>query len=693
MLRLRTALTTFAVALGCVFWSQVGSALAYDPITPLDQGQTITLNGHNLTINKLVAIARYGAKVQLSPDARQRSLNAYYLLLEGSREGIPVYFFNRGTGAGRQTVEFAGDPLSTTPIPAGQAGAPDNRDFIAQRELSAFQSGPSQGIGPAVNDEEIVRAMMAERVSTMSYEAATPQATQMLIDMLNRDVTPVVESRGSPGEGDLPQMENVMGTMVGEGDAYYHGALMPAGEALAKAGLLPLQQQPAQYEAPVAPFGADDAALESTNAYSVGQAALLAYDARDRLNWQDLVTAENLDGMNSSITPESTPVQQSRPFTWLNYDAGKTLKELNGSYLFNLDQVSSTGVPFRIIQDPESLRAITQRTGSAWEAWNTLVTDVTTQMNSSDHNPAVTPGYSPRSAPELSTPWFMQYYVRGGPDDAACKGGGVGPATGCQHGYIMSNANWDPYPIDNDVEALTNALVNVAVNDALIPDRFENLLPANGGFTVISGPTDPSLGSFAVTNGGLAPRGTDYTIASLFYEILAEQNPVPPTGLSIISTVEDLQAASTEKVARARLVVDDLSQLLGQDMMTATYWMDTRQLQGEALAATPGSGVTGPRNMGTAATAAWKAFRQVVPWQVLPPNTRPNVPPGELAYAFMQANPATCFFPNDGPEAYAACPGQAVQMAGVRTTRFLKKSKRAGGLRNLLLVEAQIRHK
>src|ERR1700731_4105802 len=102
--------------------------------------------------------------------------------------------------------------------------------------------------------------------------------------MLNRDVTPVVESRGSPGEGDLPQRDNVMGTMVGEGDAYYHGALLPAGEALAKAGLLPLQQQPAQYEAPVAPFGADDAALESTNAYSVGQAALLAYDARDTLN-------------------------------------------------------------------------------------------------------------------------------------------------------------------------------------------------------------------------------------------------------------------------------------------------------------------------------------------------------------------------------------------------------------------------
>ena len=65
--------------------------------------------------------------------------------------------------------------------------------------------------------------MMAERVNTMSYEAATPQVTQMLIDLLNNDVTPEVESRGSPGEGDLPQMGNVEATMVGVGEAYYHG--------------------------------------------------------------------------------------------------------------------------------------------------------------------------------------------------------------------------------------------------------------------------------------------------------------------------------------------------------------------------------------------------------------------------------------------------------------------------------------
>ncbi len=193
-----TAVAVFAVALTV----EAASASAYTPITPSDANQTYTLDGHNLTVDKLVAIARYGAKVQLSQPARQRSLNAYYLLLEGSREGIPIYFFNRGTGAGRQNVIFQGDPLSTQVTSNSptcpQTGQPcSNRDYLLQTQLQTFKSGAQGGVGPPVASEEIVRAMMAERVSTMSYEAATPQVTQMLIDMLNKDVTPEVES-GDP---------------------------------------------------------------------------------------------------------------------------------------------------------------------------------------------------------------------------------------------------------------------------------------------------------------------------------------------------------------------------------------------------------------------------------------------------------------------------------------------------------------
>jgi hypothetical protein len=89
-------------------------------------------------------------------------------------------------------------------------------------------------------------------------------------------------------------------------------------------------------------------------------------------------------------------------------------------------------------------------------------------------------------------------------------------------------------------------------------------------------------------------------------------------------------------VAKARLAVDDTMFLLGQELLTTSYWLNLRQVQGQQLSL--------PRPFGVAPTAAWNAFRQVVPWQ-MDPAQRPNVPPGQLAYAFLVGNPASLFFP------------------------------------------------
>jgi histidine ammonia-lyase len=120
-----------------VFGAHTAGAAAYNPIVPRDAGKTVTLDGKHLAIDQLVSIARYGAKVQLTPAARQRSLNAYLLLLEGARENIPIYYFNRGTGAGRQEVIFSGDPLS-----------PENKELISRNQRAAFAFGTSFGLGP-----------------------------------------------------------------------------------------------------------------------------------------------------------------------------------------------------------------------------------------------------------------------------------------------------------------------------------------------------------------------------------------------------------------------------------------------------------------------------------------------------------------------------------------------------------------
>ena len=559
----------------------------YRPIDPSMADKTVVLTGHDLTVEQVVQVARYGAKVALTPEARQRSADAHALLLEAAAEGVSVYWFNRGSGSGREKFIFTGDPLS-----------PQNKKLLEARQLAIFQRGALAGLGPEISEEEIVRAMLVVRANTMSFEAASPQLTQRLLDLLNDRITPVVQSRSTVGEGDLGLFTNVGATMVGAGNAYYGGVRMPAAEALKAAGLEPL-----------APFGADDSELESTNSYATGQAALLLFDAREALSWADLVYAIDLNGMNSSISPLSQPVQANRPFKWLNWDAARVLDMLKGSYLFELDEK-------RIIQDPESLRASSIRQGSAWHAWAQLRDVVLIQMNSSDHNPAVRVGASPTDSWELATPQLAQFYVKG-----SARNHG-------QHGYIFSNANWDPYPMANEIEAFTIALANmdIAVTQRML--RFTNTF-----FTLIA-PSDESPGEpgrFHLT------QGSEIAAVALMQEIQGLINPVPPEGNALIQNVEDMQTQTRLKVTRARAAVENTIELLAEDLLTGTYWLDMRRSQDPK------------RNFGAAPTAVWSAFRATLPFNGLGPASATR-PIHEIAATFIRGNPAVNFYKDNSRE-------------------------------------------
>lgn len=588
------------------------AAAEYNPIVPTQAGRTVTLDGKSMTIEEVVAIARHGAKVELSPAARKRSKDAYELLLQGAKQGIPIYWFNRAPGSGRETVIFEGDPLT-----------PENKQLLLTRQLATFKRGASAGIGPEVADEEIVRAMMAVRANTMVYEAASPPLTQMLLDLLNKNISPVVMSRGSPGEGDLPMMSNVGATMVGAGQAYYQGRRMPAAQALALAGLQPL-----------APFAADDAALTSTNAYSAGQAALLVHDAKRLLDWSDLTFSMSMLGLNSSVTPLAEVPQEARPFPFQNWQARRLLDLIKGSYLFDLEPDGK-----RIIQDPLSFRDYNQRNGAAWQEWAQLKKNMLIQINSSDHNPAVVPGTKPSDSWELNTPWLKQYYVN----------------SGGKKGFILSNSNFVALPWANDMEAFTIALAQSIAGsvqrDMRFPDTF---------FTVVA-PSDV-LSSDVLAKA--APQAQSYTISDLMAEVQQLANPIPAQGNALVRNVEDMEMFTRQKVARARLAVDNAFRLVAQEALSATYWMNVRAAQRPS------------RSFGAAPAAAWQALRAVIPWQA---DSRPEVPAGELAYAFMLANPASAFMGGETDPSAEVRASTARMLKKMKVRRaILRKQARAG---------------
>ncbi|MGB0440963.1 MAG: aromatic amino acid lyase, partial [Paracoccaceae bacterium] len=98
------------------------------------------------------------------------------------------------------------------------------------------------GVGEAL-DEATTRLMMVLKLLSLGRGASGVAMSTVTIieDMLAKGVTPVIPAQGSVGaSGDLAPLAHMAAAMIGEGEATFKGARMPAGEALAKAGLTPI---------------------------------------------------------------------------------------------------------------------------------------------------------------------------------------------------------------------------------------------------------------------------------------------------------------------------------------------------------------------------------------------------------------------------------------------------------------------
>src|SRR5579862_2363204 len=541
------------IAVGQAAPLSMPAPVPYTPITPTMADHTITLTGHDLTIEQVIAVARDGARVRYSPEAIQRAQDDYDLRQEAGAENVQVYGLNRGGGALREVQT--------------------KRDEAAR--LDTARAGAKEGVLPEINEEQLVRAFLVIRANSVPFEASQPEFMQLLVGLLNKRVTPVMYSRGTLGEGDLVLTSNFLATMVGRGDAYYQGARMSAAAALQKAGLKPLATR----------IGGG-----TSNAYADALAALLVADGREVLEWADLIHAMDKLGMNSSVTPMASRVQEKRPFKWVAWDAARLMDMLKGSYLFEDD-------PRRILQDPESMRASYIRQGSAWQAWAALRDNVVVQINAGEQNPVVLLDASPSDSWELSTPQFMKYYVKGG------------PLSHGRHGYVLSTANWDPYPLANEIEAFTIAIANM---DAAIAQRIERFNDR--------GPTPFFTGIYpkdvlTPEQLRLSPSQVEpyFAFMDVWAEIQSDAQSVTPEGNASDFGVADIEAFTRLKAVRARQVVDLTTQLLAYDLLTASYWLDVRKAEDPK------------RDFAPAPTAAWNAFRKVLPWQQ-EIDSRPDVP-------------------------------------------------------------------
>jgi histidine ammonia-lyase len=99
------------------------------------------------------------------------------------------------------------------------------------------------GVGAAMPDE-VVRAMILAKIISLSrgYSGIRLVTLQLLIDMFNARIIPLIPEQGSVGaSGDLAPLAHLALVLIGQGRARYNGTIHSGAEALTKAGLKPIQ--------------------------------------------------------------------------------------------------------------------------------------------------------------------------------------------------------------------------------------------------------------------------------------------------------------------------------------------------------------------------------------------------------------------------------------------------------------------
>ncbi|MEU3978749.1 histidine ammonia-lyase [Streptomyces sp. NPDC026672] len=184
---------------------------------------SVVVGTSGVTASDVLAVARGGARVELSAEAVAALAAARAIVDALAAKPEPVYGVSTGFGA-----------LATRHI------SPELR---AQLQRNIVRSHAA-GMGPRV-EREVVRALMFLRLKTVcsGHTGVRPEVAQTMADVLNAGITPVVHEYGSLGcSGDLAPLSHCALTLMGEGDAEGpDGTVRPAGELLAEHGIDPVE--------------------------------------------------------------------------------------------------------------------------------------------------------------------------------------------------------------------------------------------------------------------------------------------------------------------------------------------------------------------------------------------------------------------------------------------------------------------
>ena len=227
----------------------------------------VSMDANPLRCEDVEAVARKGAAIELSGVALEEMARCRGMLEERIAAGERMYGINTGIG------ELAEVTLAPEQL----------KQF--QRYL-VYSHAAGQGEPAAI---EASRAAWTSRIKVLSqgHSGVRPQVVELMVKILNAGLTPMMCVRGSVGAcGDLSPMSQLALTLIGEGQLFMDGKLVPAVEGLAAKGLAPIE------------FEARDglATINGSNVIT-GMGSLQVVDAERWLKTADVAAALSMEAL------------------------------------------------------------------------------------------------------------------------------------------------------------------------------------------------------------------------------------------------------------------------------------------------------------------------------------------------------------------------------------------------------------
>jgi histidine ammonia-lyase len=289
----------------------------------------VELNGQALTLEQIAAVAIGDEHVAIAPSARPRIAASRKVIEQIVARDTVVYGVNTGFGK-----------LSDVRVPQNE---------LRQLQLNLVRSHAC-GIGQPLSEPE-VRAMMLLRanVLTLGFSGIRWEVIELLCEMLNRRVHPVVPEKGSVGaSGDLAPLAHLALSVIGEGEVFFGGQRMATAEALRRAKLNALELEAKE----------GLALLNGTQAmHAVGGLALLRAQRLARV--ADVSGAMSLEALKGTPAAFDLRLQDARPHPGQQAVAEHLLSLMEDS---EIRQSHLTDDPR--VQDAYSLRCMPQVHGA-----------------------------------------------------------------------------------------------------------------------------------------------------------------------------------------------------------------------------------------------------------------------------------------------------------------------------------------